>query len=165
MEIRRLSGADAEVYRCIRLEGLKLNPEAFGSSFEEELDYSVGVYCDRLDSEVAYTYGAFAGATLIGVVTLVQESKRKMHHRANIFGMYVTPGFRGQSAGKELMQAVIRKASELKKIEQIYLAVVSNNVPAKNLYDSLGFKTYGVDHHALRIEDDYFDEDLMVLFL
>lgn len=165
MEIRRLNAADAEVYRCIRLEGLQLSPEAFGSSYEEELAYSVEVYRNRLDSELVYTYGAYDSAELIGVVTLVLESKRKMRHRANIYGMYVNPAARGQSVGKKLMQAVIGKASELSEIEQIYLAVVSSNVPAKRLYDSLGFKTYGFDHHALRIENDYFDENLMVLFL
>lgn len=38
MEIRLLTAADAAVYRHLRLEGLQMNPEAFGSSFEEEKD-------------------------------------------------------------------------------------------------------------------------------
>lgn len=38
MEIRLLTVADAVVYRKLRLEGLQSNPEAFGSSFEEEKD-------------------------------------------------------------------------------------------------------------------------------
>jgi ribosomal protein S18 acetylase RimI-like enzyme len=165
MEIRILTAADAELYRGIRLEGLRLNPEAFGSSYEEEMQYSVEVFRSRLDSESSYTYGAFDGALLVGVVTLVPEGKRKMVHRATIYAMYVTPGVRGRGVGKALVQSAVDMARELGKIEQIYLAVVSSNVPAKRLYASLGFKIYGVDQRALRIEDDYFDEDLMVLFL
>ena len=36
LPIRRLSAADAEAYRAIRLEGLERHPAAFGASFREE---------------------------------------------------------------------------------------------------------------------------------
>ena len=36
IEIRRLTEADAVLYRDIRLEALRANPEAFGSTFETE---------------------------------------------------------------------------------------------------------------------------------
>jgi hypothetical protein len=37
-QIRRLETADSALYREIRLEALKQNPEAFGSTFERESD-------------------------------------------------------------------------------------------------------------------------------
>ncbi|WP_316246610.1 GNAT family N-acetyltransferase [Sutcliffiella horikoshii] len=61
------------------------------------------------------------------------------------------------------MNVAINKAKELEKIEQIYLAVTAGNEPAKRLYTSLGFVTYGIDRNGLKIEDTYFDEELMVL--
>ena len=36
IEIRRLTEADEVLYRDIRLEALRANPEAFGSTFETE---------------------------------------------------------------------------------------------------------------------------------
>jgi hypothetical protein len=36
IQIRRLTPADASLFRDIRLEGLRCNPEAFGSTFEAE---------------------------------------------------------------------------------------------------------------------------------
>ena len=36
VHIRRLTPEDAQLYRAIRLEALRVNPEAFGSTFEVE---------------------------------------------------------------------------------------------------------------------------------
>src|SRR5260221_24886 len=36
LQIRRLEPSDAALYREIRLEGLRISPEAFGSTFEKE---------------------------------------------------------------------------------------------------------------------------------
>ena len=51
MEIRQLTAADAEVYRDLRLEGLQTNPEAFGASFEEEMDLSIESFASRLKGQ------------------------------------------------------------------------------------------------------------------
>ena len=61
------------------------------------------------------------------------------------------------------MTELIRKAKNCDGLEQLNLAVVSNNVAAKQLYNSLGFKVYGVERKALKFDGCYFDEDLMVL--
>jgi hypothetical protein len=39
--IRRLGSSDADAFRLIRLEGLRNDPEAFGSTFEKESSESV----------------------------------------------------------------------------------------------------------------------------
>lgn len=165
MEIRLLSSADAAAYKDIRLEGLKANPEAFGSSYEEEKDYPLARTESRLSGQVSYTFGAFSQGKLIGVVTLFLEDKIKLKHRANIVAMYVTKEMRRGGIGKNLMLTAIRKAAELDGIEQVYLAVNASNEPARKLYQSLGFKTYGIDKRALKINGTYYDEELMVLFI
>ena len=163
MEIRRLGAKDAEIYRVIRLESLRLHPEAFGSSYEEEKEAPVEKYRDSLPT--VYTFGAFDNGSLVGVVTLFPEGKRKMKHRASIFAMYVSESVRGQGVGKRLVEAAIAQARELGGIEQIHLQVVTSNESAIRLYSSLGFEVYGLEKRALRIEDTYYDEELRVLFL
>ncbi|WP_226645229.1 GNAT family N-acetyltransferase [Mesobacillus subterraneus] len=165
MEIRRLNGGDAEGYRVLRHEALLQNPEAFSSSYEDEMYYEASDYKQRLDSKFTYTFGAFDGDLLVGVVTLVPEGKVKLKHRANIFAMYVTDSQRGRGLGRELVKTAIQQAAELSSVEQIHLTVTSSNEPAKKLYASLGFEPYGVEKNALRINGTYYDEDLMVLFL
>jgi ribosomal protein S18 acetylase RimI-like enzyme len=165
MEIRHLNGEDAEKYRIIRHEALRMNPEAFSSSYEDEMYYEEPEYRYKLENKFAFTYGAFDGDHLVGVVSLVPETKKKLQHRANIYAMYVNPAKRGQGIGRFLMKTAIQKAKELKKVEQIYLTVTASNKPAKKLYTSLGFETYGLDKRAMKVGDTYYDEELMVMFL
>ncbi|UZM98874.1 GNAT family N-acetyltransferase [Lysinibacillus sp. MHQ-1] len=91
MEIRLLTAQDATSYRTLRLEGLQTNPEAFGSSFEEEKDMALELFANRLEAQGSFTFGAFDQNELCGVATLVQESKMKLKHKASIFAVYVSP--------------------------------------------------------------------------
>jgi RimJ/RimL family protein N-acetyltransferase len=165
VEIRLLDPKDASMYQEIRLAALKANPEAFSSSYEEELEYSLEKFESRLNFDHVYTFGAFEDTRLIGVVTLILETRNKTKHRAPIVAMYVYSEHRKAGVGKNLMSEAIQLAKELERIEQINLTVTSTNVPAKRLYNSLGFTTYGVDKRALKIEGQYFDDELMVRFV
>ncbi|TDL75903.1 GNAT family N-acetyltransferase [Peribacillus frigoritolerans] len=165
MNIRHLNRHDANLYRNIRLEGLKNNPEAFGSSYEEEQLYPIDLFKSRLESDTAFTFGAFKNNELAGVVTLVKETKVKLMHKASIFAMYVSPSYRGSGIGKKLMSEVVIKAQALEDTEQLQLSVVSTNQSAKELYTSFGFTVYGHEKRALKADGIYYDEDHMVLFL
>ena len=48
--------------------------------------------------------------------------------------MYVSPEKRGSGIGKALVREAIKKAKELKDVEQVYLTVITTNEPAKKLY-------------------------------
>jgi ribosomal protein S18 acetylase RimI-like enzyme len=163
MEIRLLEPKDALNYKELRLEALKSHPEAFSSSYDEEKELPHEYFESRLNFEHFFTFGAFAETKLIGVVTLILETKTKIKHRAHIVAMYVDPEKRNSGIGRALLSATIKKAKEIEEIEQIYLTVTSSNDPAKKLYQSLGFKTYGIDRKGLKIENTYFDDELMVL--
>jgi ribosomal protein S18 acetylase RimI-like enzyme len=164
MEIRKLGPKDASAYKELRLEALRNHPEAFSSSYEEEKEYPLERTASRFNDRYSFTFGAFADKRLIGVVSLVPDTKRKIKHRGHIFAMYVTPNIRRTGAGKALIAKAISQAKE-NGVEQLYLTVTESNEPAKKLYQSFGFKTYGIDKNALKIEETYFDDELMVLFL
>lgn len=67
MEIRLLTAQDATSYRTLRLEGLQTNPEAFGSSFEEEKDMGLELFASRLEAQGSFTFGAFDQNELCGL--------------------------------------------------------------------------------------------------
>ncbi|WP_409276072.1 GNAT family N-acetyltransferase [Neobacillus sp. SCS-31] len=162
MEIRKLTPDDAARYRTIRLEALRAHPEAFGSSYEEELEYPLSFFEDRFRNGPAVTLGAFIKGELAGTVTLFPETKKKFKHRVNIVAMYVAPEHRRSGAGKKLVGAALDLAREMEGVTHVYLAVTSTNIPAKKLYELLGFFTYGVDQSALNLDGKLYSEDLMV---
>ncbi|MDQ0188882.1 GNAT family N-acetyltransferase [Alicyclobacillus cycloheptanicus] len=166
MYIRVLDESDAEVYQALRLSALKNNPEAFGSTYEREVEFSVETVAERVKPlDGKFTLGAFDDReVLVGMVTCMRESGLKTAHKGNVFGMYVSPEARGRGFGKSLILELINKARD-DGLEQINLTVVSSNEHAKKLYQSVGFQVYGVERNALKYNRQYFDEDLMVLFL
>lgn len=165
MNIRLLTPNDSDAYRKMRLVALQKHPSAFASSYKEEKDRSAAFYGERFQSEESFTFGAFEEEKLTGSVTLLRETKLKLKHRALIVAMYVSDESRRKGVGKALISAALEKAKGIEGIEQIYLAVESTNEPAKRLYSSFGFEVFGKDKKAMKIEDIYYDEEHMVLFL
>ncbi|HPF16846.1 MAG TPA: GNAT family N-acetyltransferase [Thermotogota bacterium] len=165
MNIRVLNESDTQAYRTIRLNALINNPEAFGSSYEEESAFEIARFTHRLTNPRSQTYGAFEGERLGGICNISFQPRKKMRHRADIFSMYVEPAFRGKGVGRQLIETVLMAARMRPHVRQVYLTVVSSNQTAKVLYTSFGFKTYGVDQMAMFHNDRFFDHDLMVLYL
>jgi L-amino acid N-acyltransferase YncA len=161
IQIRQLTPADAESFRDLRLEGLRLNPEAFGSTYDFEKDQPLDRYTGWLtNSDV---FGAYQNSQLIGTASFTQLSGQKDCHKGLLRAMYVRPTARRAGAGRQLVQAIIDHARQ--KVEQLQLTVVSTNQPALLLYQSLGFRQYGLEKNALKHNGLYSDEILMSLDL
>jgi len=82
IEIRRLAPgniADAALFRDIRLEALRTNPEAFGSSFDVENAQPASWFSDRLGSSVIL--GAFRDTELVGIAGFAVQQGRKSAHK------------------------------------------------------------------------------------
>jgi ribosomal protein S18 acetylase RimI-like enzyme len=155
--IHCLRPTDAAIYREIRLEALRLYPEAFGSTFEAESVQPLTFFEERIGgSEV---YGAFRGGELVGVAGLLVSKGKKEAHKGMLWGMYVGPSARKAGVGRRLVEAVIDGARQ--SVEILQLAVVSDNGQARRLYSSLGFVEYGIERKSLKQDGRYYDEILM----
>lgn len=177
-QIRLLTPQDADQYQVLRLEALKNEPQSFGATYEEAVNRPLSEVANRLQANKdSFILGAFqANPTdsssssnqtpeLIGVVGLYRRDGAKLKHKGVVWGMYVAPAGRNQGLGRRLMQSLIDQAIELSTFEQLLLTVVTTNQSARQLYLSLGFKSYGIETTALKIENAYLDEDLMMLQL
>jgi ribosomal protein S18 acetylase RimI-like enzyme len=165
--IRFLTSNDASAYWTVRLEALEREPEAFGSSPEEHRALSREEVARRLGShdEDNFVAGAFDQERLVGTAGLYRDQHVKQRHRGHIWGVYVAQEARGKKVGRNIMKAVIERASAIAEIEQILLSVSTTQTAAMNLYRSLGFEVFGCDRRALKIGDRYIDEENMILFL
>ena len=79
--------------------------------------------------------------------------------------MYVTPEQRRCGIGRILLNAAIARLRAVGEVEQVELAVVRTEEPARPLYLSAGFQIQGVLRRATKMGGEYFDEDSVVLWL
>jgi len=164
-----LEETDAEEYRRIRLDALKTEPDAYGSTYERESAFALETFAERIKPTAGkFALGAVADGgsrKLIGIANFVRETGMKTAHKGNVYGVYIAPEARGKGAAKALLLELIQIARSLEGMEQINLAVIADNVPAKRLYESLGFEVYGVERRAVKSGGRYFDEELLALRL
>ena len=79
--------------------------------------------------------------------------------------MYVDPDYRGKGVGKAIIEFLLQEAKKFPGLEQIQLGINSTNEPARRLYSSFGFQSYGYEKNAAKYGGRYFDEEYMVLNL
>jgi ribosomal protein S18 acetylase RimI-like enzyme len=156
VQLRRLSPADAIIYRERRLEALRLAPDAFGSTFAVENAEPLTWFADRLARSAVF--GAFGGEELRGIAAFLTRQGQKEAHKGMLVGMYVRPDARNAGIGRWLAEAVIEHAR--REVEILQLSVVAGNEPARHLYTSLGFVEYGLEKNALKENGRYWDEVL-----
>ena len=159
--VRRLDVSDAEAFRSIRLEGLRDEPDAFGSTFEKESTEPGGFWADRLTRNAIF--GGFCGDRLVGVAGFYVLAATKLSHKGVLWGMYVAPKARGSGLAAALVETLLEHAC--REVEQVQLTVVITNPRARHFYQRMGFVEYGVEEKALKYKGAYYDEVLMVKFL
>jgi RimJ/RimL family protein N-acetyltransferase len=158
--VRELEAADAEAYREVRLEALRLHPEAFGSSYEVEVAESLDRFRDRLGK--GGRFGGFVDGRLAGMAGYFRQEAARMRHKGVLVGMYVRASERGSGLADEIVNAVIAHARS--RVEILQLSVATTNERALRLYQRMGFATYATERRALKIDGRYIDEFLMVRF-
>lgn len=159
MKVRKLSDKDYLLYKTIRLEALRKNPNAFGSTYEYESVQDNSYWQNTLNSQLIL--GLFDAKQIIGCVGLDIHPMERFKHNAKLWGMYVSEEYRGSEAASKLIEET---ASHVKKmgIVQIHLACMEENKKAINFYKKLGFQLYGVMPKAVRIDSQYINDCLMI---
>ncbi len=158
MLIRQLSESDVSDWRTIRLEAVKLHPEAFGGSFEEEHLKPDSQFAEGLRKNTVFA--SYDGVKIAGCIGFFAFSPLKMQHRGTLFGMYVRQEFRRSGVSNRLVASVLDHARS--RVVQVHCTVVTSNVPALKLYESNGFEIYGTEPRSLKVGHTFYDEHLMV---
>jgi ribosomal protein S18 acetylase RimI-like enzyme len=163
--IRPASKGDVKELSQLRLEALQNEPEAFSRDYQTDRNNSLADWerwlRQRNDGMMGIIFVAYVDNQLAGMMGIVRGHTTKTHHTGTIWGVYVRPGYRRQGIGRGLMAACIRWARE-RGLEVVKLGVTTTNVAALRLYAACGFQVYGMEPKALRYNDRYYDELLML---
>lgn len=149
---------DAEAMRAIRLEMLRLHPEAFAADLEAEEAMSAADFAARA-SGVPW-FGGYVDEALAGCVVFSKPTRNKIAHTGSLGAMYVRAAYRGSGVADALIEAVIDHA--IGTVEQIELTVNAENPRAIGLYQRHGFEAYGRKPRSIRVGDKTYDEILMM---
>lgn len=157
--IIRLSEADVDKLREIRLEALRTNPEAFSADLAIEEALTQQQWLQRF-TNTAWFANTEAGAWR-GIGAFSRRSRsRKESHTGWIGSIYVRPAHRRKGVAGALLEALIDHAAN--EVDQIILTVNAENKSAIALYERHGFRVYGRMPRSLHIDDRYYDEIEMI---
>jgi ribosomal protein S18 acetylase RimI-like enzyme len=159
--IRRLTTADLPAFRTVRLDALRLHPQAYGSAYAEEADFTLDDFAARWPAAPGAMFGAFAGDRLIGITGLMVEPRVKRRHNGFIYTVYVAQSFRGRGVAAALVEAAIMAAREA-ELCFVWLSVSVGN-DARRTYERLGFRTFGIERRSLLVDGVFVDTELMQL--
>lgn len=143
--IRRVQPDDWQALREIRLRALRDIPSAFGSTYDEEVEYGDQVWRERAasgagDGDQAQWFAVDDQGLPVGVVRGSIRDDQATH--ADLWSMWVAPEARRQGLGRRLVAAVEEWATA-KLAETLVLWVTSTNEPARRLYEDAGFAPTG----------------------
>src|SRR5262249_40100085 len=155
-EVRALTVADVDDYCRVRLDALRLHPEAFGAAYEDEVQLDRSQIVERLEASGSTRFGGFADGRLVGLAGLQIRSGVKERHKGYLFSMYVDGAHRRSGLAQQLVEAVIVAARQAGAVV-LHLSVTIGNVPAQRLYRRMGFAVYGIERRSLRVSGVFHD--------
>ena len=155
---RKLTPAESKLYREIRLECLKVHPENFGSTFEEQSMLPKLRFEKAIERAVEgrFVIGAFDQQNLIGIggCILSVPGDDALPKAGTIIQMYVRSTYNGRKIGLNLIRAVLGDAFKSDGVEQIVLEVKEGNMPAIRVYEQAGFQAYTLAEEETAVQND-----------
>ena len=166
MLIRTLTPDDLTAYCALRREMLDDSPWAFTASPEDDIGSDPLKLAARLKEPGQAIIAAFDDSgRIVGAAGLARNPKKKLSHRALVWGVYVTPSARGLGIAREVVTRTIDIARTWPGVTSLALAASERAQTAVRLYTSLGFKIWGTEPAAVQTGGQTYAEIHMVAFL
>ncbi len=128
-------------------------------SLEEEQHF-VETKLQKIHNKTGIMILAFDGNILIGNAGIDMYDRTERH--IGLFGISVAKEYRGEGIGRTLMNTAIEEAKKtITELEILTLSVYANNGKACALYESFGFKRYGMLPNGVKLEHGYADHVYM----
>jgi ribosomal protein S18 acetylase RimI-like enzyme len=149
LTIHRVTPDDWRSHRDLRLEMLRDAPDAFFTHYDDVVGFDEDTWRERIATQ--FHLQARLDGDPVGSVG-VWDDPATPSDAATLVAMYVAPRARGTGAGERLVQAVLDEAAARGR-DRVVLEVTETNVPARRLYERMGFAYDGTRHPLPRRED------------
>jgi GNAT superfamily N-acetyltransferase len=143
--VRRLHVSDWREFRDLRLEALKSDPLAFGSSFSRESHYTPEKWKDWCrDGATGRRTATFVAINrsreLVGMVGTFSAEETP-----HVWGMWTRPEWRNRGVGHQLMERLLGWLDRYRPSRPIILEVNPTRTAAVRIYSAFGFRFNGVE--------------------
>ena len=140
IRVEELKPGDGLIWRDLRLRALKDSPDAFGSTYEVEVQRSDDEWQDHINRNVADPLVTNFVARIDDepaalAVCVFDENERTICH---LFAMWVAPEFRRRGLGRAILESALDWMKQ-KGAKKAQLSVTEGNKEALSLYRSFGF--------------------------
>ncbi len=160
--IRPLTPDDAEAFFAVRLRGLELHPEAYGTGADvwrkAPIEQVAAMLESGADPAARMVFGAFDGEELIGVVGFRREGRVAIRHKGSIWGFFVDPRHRRRGVGGDLLRTALGHAASCEGMQYVRAVVTITDPTALHTFESVGFDRYGLERGALRVGNTSHDQ-------
>jgi ribosomal protein S18 acetylase RimI-like enzyme len=161
LEIIPLPPAHWQLYRDLRLEALRTEPQAFGASYEENAqkpdDYWQGRLRETAEGVKSWLLFARAEDRLVGMIGAYAPDQTDT---IELISMYVSPVVRGKGVANALMEALLEALGKTLRFRHVRLAVNVDQGPAIALYQRSGFQIEG--EQMVRMGDGLMHRELVM---
>lgn len=159
-KVRALIKTDLAMFKCIRLESLQREPEAFASHYDDWIALDDDAWLERLTD--GHAHGAFVDDEIVGLIGLLPAQPQKMRHRGSIVMVYLRADQRGTGLARTLLNTIIAKARGL-GLTQLELSVSAENPAGIRFYEREGFTIYGRLSNGVIESDGRSVDDILMM--
>ena len=133
-ELRRVRPDEWEMWREIRLRSLAESPDAFGSTYDREIDFTEADWRDRLAKGPRFL-------VVLSETPVALGGGFPMPHALMVFGMWTEPAHRRLGHSHAILDAVVGWARARDLPVELHVTLV--NPHARTVYEHYGFMATG----------------------
>jgi len=145
--VRRITPADGSLLRDVRLRALQDAPQAFASTYADEVGRPRSEWDERVASASAgadrFTALALVGEQCVGLAGGFRNDDDGHHADIDLVSMWVEAAYRGSGVAEQLVDAVLDWARDEAQAQVVGLWVTRGNGRAQRFYEREGFVETG----------------------
>lgn len=164
-KIRIMNSQDLNQFYDLRYMALEISPHSYGNHLEiwqkSSKEGVLSMLQDSASDSDNYILGSFQEQQLTGMLGLIRERKLNVAHKGTLWGFFVSPEYRNQGVGTQLVKEGLNLAQRMKDLNHLRLIVTEIDEIAKKIFEAQGFQSYGIEEAGLKSQGCFYNQIFM----